>query len=120
MGHGATPSRVEQDRMRISLLLPILAALALIGAAPAGAATTCSYPASAYSTGGTPGSGTANDPLFPRQWGLPLIKAPAAWQHGYRGAGATIAVVDTGVDLSHPDLQAHLVPGTDLDPGHPG
>src|SRR5438270_10178930 len=104
--------------MRV-LIAAALATLALaVPAAPA-AARTCSYPPSAY-TAGTPGSGAVNDPLFPHQWGLPLIKAPAAWQHGYRGAGATIAVVDTGVDLSHPDLQAHLVPGADLDPGNPG
>src|SRR5947209_20072000 len=103
--------------MRV-LIAAALATLALaVPAAPA-AARTCSYPPSAY-TAGTPGSGAVNDPLFPHQWGLTMIKAPAAWQHGYRGAGATIAIVDTGIDLPHPDLAAHLVPGADLDQGVP-
>ncbi|HYX43800.1 MAG TPA: S8 family serine peptidase, partial [Acidimicrobiales bacterium] len=37
-----------------------------------------------------------NDPLFPRQWNLPLIQVPAAWAVS-RGTGATVAVLDTGV-----------------------
>jgi serine protease len=101
--------------MRISLAAAAAAILAaLFFAAPAGAAITCSYPPSAYSSAGAPAAGAVNDPLFPKQWGLTQINAPAAWQHGYRGAGATIAVVDTGVDLSHPDLQGRIVAGTDL------
>jgi serine protease len=79
----------------------------------------CTFPPSAYSTGApfgvrSPGSQPVNDPVFPDQWGLGQIKAPTAWQRGDRGAGITIAVVDTGVDLGHPDLARHLVPGADL------
>ncbi|HWC11068.1 MAG TPA: S8 family serine peptidase, partial [Acidimicrobiales bacterium] len=37
-----------------------------------------------------------NDPLFARQWNLPLIQIPEAWEVS-RGAGATVAVLDTGV-----------------------
>jgi subtilisin family serine protease len=113
--------------MRLIAAVGVLFAVALF-AAPAGA-VTCSYPASAYSTGApfdvaSPGPQAVNDPVFPDQWGLTQIKAPAAWARGARGSGATIAVVDTGADLVHPDLAANLVAGTDLtaagDQGCPG
>ncbi|WP_037263574.1 S8 family serine peptidase [Kibdelosporangium aridum] len=36
---------------------------------------------------------------------VPQVGAPAAWQAGHTGAGATIAVLDTGYDPEHPDLK---------------
>lgn len=55
------------------------------------------------------------DPLRSAQWGLDRIEAQRAWQSS-RGKGALIAIVDTGVDLDHPDLARHLVvvDGADL------
>ena len=52
----------------------------------------------------------AGDPGRSQQWALELIRAPQAWTVG-RGAGTTIAVVDTGVDLPHEDLASKLLPG---------
>jgi len=49
-----------------------------------------------------------DDPFFSRQWALEQIGAPAAWSAA-RGGGVTIGVVDTGVDLGHPDLVAKIV-----------
>ncbi|MDQ1645765.1 MAG: hypothetical protein QOJ50_1949, partial [Cryptosporangiaceae bacterium] len=35
---------------------------------------------------------------------VPQIGAPVAWQAGYTGTGSTVAVLDTGIDTTHPDL----------------
>jgi subtilisin family serine protease len=51
-----------------------------------------------------------SDPLRPRQWGLDLLSTEAAWAIG-TGRGAVVAVIDSGVDGSHPDLAAAMVPG---------
>lgn len=51
-----------------------------------------------------------NDPLRGDQWGLDQIHAEQAWTTS-TGSGAVVAVLDTGVDLDHPDLQGNLVAG---------
>jgi len=40
---------------------------------------------------------------------VPQIGAPAAWQAGYSGQGVTVAVLDTGIDDTHPDFAGRIV-----------
>ena len=38
-------------------------------------------------------------------WGDDLVRAPEVWAQGYTGKGIVVAVVDTGVDYTHPSLR---------------
>ncbi len=54
------------------------------------------------------GTATPNDAQFPQQWGLPAIRAPQAWDVSRGSSGAIAAVIDTGIDYTHPDLAANV------------
>ncbi len=56
-----------------------------------------------------------NDSALHEQWGTFAVGAPVAW-HTATGAGSdvVVAVVDSGIDLGHPELSGRLLPGYDF------
>lgn len=69
--------------------------------------------------GGAAFAAAPNDDGWSAQWHLQTIHVDRAWTRS-KGSGVVIAVVDTGVDLSHPDLRGRIVSGVDLiDGGSP-
>jgi subtilisin family serine protease len=57
---------------------------------------------------------TDDDPFFNLQWGHSAIDAPEAWAAGYKGEGAVVAVLDTGFDTDHPDLDENVLHGLSM------
>jgi subtilisin family serine protease len=56
-----------------------------------------------------------SDPLYGDQWGLPAIGAPAAWASLSADLpSVTVAVIDSGICASHPDLQGRITRGWDF------
>lgn len=60
---------------------------------------------------------TPDDPRYPDAWHLPMMELPSAWETS-TGNGTVVAVLDTGVDSSHPDLFANLITGTNAVDGY--
>ena len=56
-----------------------------------------------------------NDTYFASdQYGLENIRAPQGWDLSTGSTAITIAILDSGVDLDHPDLASKIVPGYDF------
>ena len=95
------------SRVRVALLALVTgAAVAIPTLQPAQGSPTCGRPRPEQRS---PAPGFPNDPLFSKQWNLRQIHAPEAWAAGATGKGAVIAVIDTGVDVRHPDLGGRIV-----------
>jgi hypothetical protein len=61
-------------------------------------------------------STASNDPLFPQQWNLDRVMAPQAWADASTSSTTQplVAVVDTGIDSTHPDLAGVVVGGANF------
>ncbi|MCR8635006.1 S8 family peptidase [Paenibacillus radicis (ex Xue et al. 2023)] len=58
---------------------------------------------------------TPNDSLYRRyQWNLPLIETELGWDISKGSKDVIVAVVDTGVDMNHPDLKNQLIEGINV------
>lgn len=55
-----------------------------------------------------------NDLMWSQQWNMRMINAPQAWDIERGSANVVVAVIDTGVSRTHPDLQGRLLPGYDF------
>ena len=51
---------------------------------------------------------TPDDLFYNEQWGLPKIMAPSAWDFTTGSADVIVAVIDSGVNYLHPDLQDNI------------
>jgi thermitase len=56
---------------------------------------------------------TPNDSWWPNEWAPVKVNAPKAWDTTTGSSTAVVAVVDTGVDFTQPDMQGAFVPGYD-------
>lgn len=64
-----------------------------------------------------PGKGHGKGTVQPPQglpWGVDRINATGAWKEGSNGIGIKVAVLDTGIDYTHPDLDANVKGGVSL------
>src|SRR3989475_987029 len=64
-------------------------------------------------------AGSPNDPLYAQQWALPKISWDKAYGVVSIPGSAKIAVLDTGVDATHPDLSGRTSPGQSFVGGSP-
>lgn len=64
---------------------------------------------------------TPNDPYYGRQWYLAKIKADSAWEKIASSPAIVVAVIDSGIQIDHPDLRDNIwrnageIPGNGID-----
>jgi len=56
-------------------------------------------------------SAVPTDPNFASQWHLATIQAPSAWNTSVGSSAQPIAIIDSGIDSTHPDLAPRVMAG---------
>jgi serine protease len=82
--------RLSHVRALLAVLLTALVSVVWLGAQPAAA-----------------------DTIRDQQWQLSFLHASTAWRYS-TGKNVTVAVIDSGVDATHPDLIGQVLPGADF------
>jgi type VII secretion-associated serine protease mycosin len=86
-----------------------LSSAALIGLVATGTVATPAFATPALAAP----SPLSNDSVRAEQWHLKTLNVAGAWTYS-TGAGVTVAVIDSGVDSTHVDLQGQVLRGLDL------
>ncbi|HWM52415.1 MAG TPA: hypothetical protein VNP71_04550, partial [Thermoplasmata archaeon] len=100
-------ARLSAVARRLAALLAVLVMAgsfvsgAAAGSAPSTAAIATNFPVHAE-------LGPPSDPFFVDQWGLQSIGAPNSWSVTLGSRSVLVAVVDTGVWWTQPDIQANM------------
>ncbi len=112
------PDLLRIYRLKLDANADVLAAVAALSADPNVEYAEPNYIARA--------AAVPNDPLYSSQWGLDKIGAASAWDVITGTPGVVIAVLDTGIDTTHPDLVDQLwvnpgeTPGNGIDDDNNG
>ncbi|MFC0004931.1 type VII secretion-associated serine protease mycosin [Micromonospora siamensis] len=107
---GAAPALTPQARAAPALAAPALTPQALAGPAPAPQALAPRALAAPASAACGPAGGPAPTE---RPWALDRLKPESVWPIS-RGAGVTVAVIDSGVSAGHPALRGRVREGRDF------
>jgi subtilase-type serine protease len=62
---------------------------------------------------------TWRNPEYRAQWGLDFINAADAYAKGVDGSGVMVGVIDSGMDIDHPEFAGRYIEGVTYDPSRP-